>query len=100
MAVSAAAEAGKSAGLSAADNVEVNLPYIEDPERRAALANRAAASLAALERAVAAARGEPLDLDQSNEEILKRTEAMCRSRPRFMSREAWMKDIQSKLDAR
>lgn len=44
--------------------------------------------------------GEPLDLDQSNDEILKRTEAMCRSRPRFMSREAWMKDIQSKLDAR
>lgn len=44
----------RAAGLSAADNIEVNLPYIEDPERRAALANRAAASLAALERATQA----------------------------------------------
>jgi hypothetical protein len=33
-------------------------------------------------------RGEPLDLDQSNDEIARRTEAMCRNRPRFMSREA------------
>jgi catechol-2,3-dioxygenase len=44
--------------------------------------------------------GEPLDLDQSNDEILRRTEVMCRSRPRFMSREAWMQSIQAKLDAR
>jgi catechol-2,3-dioxygenase len=44
--------------------------------------------------------GEPLDLDQSNDEILKRTEAMCRTRPRFMTREAWMQSIQAKLDAR
>ncbi len=44
--------------------------------------------------------GEPLDLDQSNDEILRRTEAMCRSRPRFMSREAWMQSIQAKLDTR
>ena len=44
--------------------------------------------------------GEPLDLDRSNDEILARTEAMCRSRPRFTSREAWMQDIQAKLDAR
>jgi catechol 2,3-dioxygenase-like lactoylglutathione lyase family enzyme len=44
--------------------------------------------------------GEPLDLDQSNEEILARTEALCRKRPRFMSREAWMQSIQAKLDAR
>ena len=44
--------------------------------------------------------GEPLDLDQPNDEILARTEAMCRSRPRFMSREAWMKQIQDRLDAR
>ena len=29
-----------------------------------------------------------------------RTEAMCRGRPRFMSREAWMKQIQERLDAR
>lgn len=44
--------------------------------------------------------GEPLDLDQSNDEILARTEAMCRSRPRFMTREAWMREIQGRLDAR
>jgi hypothetical protein len=44
--------------------------------------------------------GEPLDLDQPNDEILARTEAMCRSRPRFMTREAWMADIQARLDAR
>ncbi|CAN5913996.1 hypothetical protein BH11PSE3_BH11PSE3_32910 [soil metagenome] len=44
--------------------------------------------------------GEPLDLDQPNDEILRRTEAMCRQRPRFMSREAWMKEIQGRLDAR
>src|SRR5205823_5140767 len=43
--------------------------------------------------------GEPLDLDQSNDEILARTEAMCRSRPRFMSREAWMQGIQERLDS-
>ena len=44
--------------------------------------------------------GEPLDLDQPNDEILRRTEAMCRGRPRFMTREAWMQDIQARLDAR
>jgi catechol-2,3-dioxygenase len=44
--------------------------------------------------------GEPFDLDQSNDEILKRTEAMCRSRPRFATREAWMQSIQAKLEAR
>jgi catechol-2,3-dioxygenase len=44
--------------------------------------------------------GEPLDLEQSNDEILARTEAMCRSRPRFMTREAWMSQIQERLNAR
>jgi hypothetical protein len=44
--------------------------------------------------------GEPLDLDQSNEAILARTEAMCRGRPRFATREAWMQSIQARLDAR
>jgi catechol-2,3-dioxygenase len=44
--------------------------------------------------------GEPLDLDRSNDDILRQTEAMCRQRPRFMSREDWMKGVQSKLDAR
>ena len=44
--------------------------------------------------------GEPFDLDQPNEEIVKRTEAMCRRRPRFMTRTAWMESIQAKLNAR
>jgi catechol-2,3-dioxygenase len=44
--------------------------------------------------------GEPFDLDLPNDEIVKRTEAMCRKRPRFMTREAWMHSIQAKLDAR
>ena len=44
--------------------------------------------------------GEPLDLDQPNDVILATTEAMCRNRPRFMTREAWMQSIQAKLDAR
>ena len=44
--------------------------------------------------------GEPLDLDQPNDEILARTEAMCRSRPRFMTRDDWMHEIQNRLDAR
>jgi catechol 2,3-dioxygenase-like lactoylglutathione lyase family enzyme len=44
--------------------------------------------------------GEPFDLDQPNEEIVKRTEAMCLRRPRFMTRTAWMESIQAKLNAR
>ena len=44
--------------------------------------------------------GEPLDLDRSNDEILAQTEAMCQTRPRFMSRETWMQNIQAKLDTR
>ena len=40
----------RAAGLSAAENVEANLPFIDDPETRATLANQAAASVAALER--------------------------------------------------
>jgi catechol-2,3-dioxygenase len=44
--------------------------------------------------------GEPFDLDLPNEEIVKRTEAMCRQRPRFMTREAWMQSIQAQLNAR
>jgi formiminotetrahydrofolate cyclodeaminase len=39
-----------AAGLSAAENVEANLPFIDDPETRATLANQTAASVAALER--------------------------------------------------
>jgi catechol-2,3-dioxygenase len=44
--------------------------------------------------------GEAFDIDLPNDEIVKRTEAMCRGRPRFMTREAWMQSIQGKLDAR
>ena len=40
----------RAAGLSAAENVEANLPFIDDPETRASLANQTAASVAALER--------------------------------------------------
>jgi formiminotetrahydrofolate cyclodeaminase len=40
----------RAAGLSAAENIEVNLPFIDDPETRATLANQTAASVAALER--------------------------------------------------
>jgi formiminotetrahydrofolate cyclodeaminase len=40
----------RAAGLSAAENVEANLPFIDDPETRATLANQTAASVAALER--------------------------------------------------
>lgn len=41
----------RAAGLSAADNVEVNLPFIDDPETRATLVNQTATAVAALERA-------------------------------------------------
>ena len=40
----------RAAGLSAAENVEANLPYIDDAETRAALANRTAAAVAELEQ--------------------------------------------------
>ena len=40
----------RAAGLSAAENIEVNLPFIDNPETRAALANQTAALIAALER--------------------------------------------------
>ncbi len=44
--------------------------------------------------------GEPLDLDLPDDEIMRRTEAMCRSRPRFMSLETLMQGFQANLDAR
>ena len=44
----------RAAGLSAAENVEANLPFIDDPETRATLANQTAASVAALERSTQA----------------------------------------------
>ena len=40
----------RAAGLSAAENIEVNLPFIDNPETRATLASQTAASVAALER--------------------------------------------------
>ena len=40
----------RAAGLSAAENVEANLPYINDPETRATLASQTAAAVAALEQ--------------------------------------------------
>lgn len=44
----------RAAGLSAAENVEANLPFIDDPETRATIANQTAASVAALERSTQA----------------------------------------------
>ncbi len=44
----------RAAGLSAAESVEANLPFIDDPETRATLANQTAASVAALERSTQA----------------------------------------------
>ncbi len=41
----------RAAGESAAENVEANLPYIEDAEMRATLASQANAALSALRRA-------------------------------------------------
>jgi formiminotetrahydrofolate cyclodeaminase len=40
----------RAAGLSAAENIEVNLPFIDNSETRATLANQTAASVAVLER--------------------------------------------------
>ena len=40
----------RAAGLSAAENVEANLPFIDEPDRRVSLANQTASSVAALER--------------------------------------------------
>ena len=40
----------RAAGLSAAESVEANLPYIDEPETRATLANQTAAAVATLER--------------------------------------------------
>ena len=40
----------RAAGLSAAENIEVNLPFIDNPETRATLANQTTTSVAALER--------------------------------------------------
>jgi formiminotetrahydrofolate cyclodeaminase len=46
-----AARFARAAGESAAENVEANLPYIEDAETRAALARQTEAALHALRRA-------------------------------------------------
>jgi catechol 2,3-dioxygenase-like lactoylglutathione lyase family enzyme len=42
---------------------------------------------------------EPLDLGASNEEILRRTEAECRARPRFQTREAWSASVAARMRA-
>ena len=46
-----AARFARAAGESAAENVEANLPYIEDAQTRAEIASQTVASLAALHRA-------------------------------------------------
>jgi catechol-2,3-dioxygenase len=40
---------------------------------------------------------EPLDLAQSDAEILSRTEAMCRARPGFVSRDEWQISIRERI---
>ena len=42
---------------------------------------------------------EPLDLTQSVEQIMKTTEAYCRSRPRFQSHGEWQGDLKDKIAA-
>ncbi|MEI6271411.1 MAG: cyclodeaminase/cyclohydrolase family protein [Chloroflexota bacterium] len=46
-----AARFARAAGESAAENVEANLPYIEDPQTRAEIAHQTSAALTALHRA-------------------------------------------------
>ena len=46
-----AARFARASGESAAENVEANLPYIEDPQTRAEIASQASAALTALHRA-------------------------------------------------
>lgn len=43
--------------------------------------------------------GDPLDLDRSDEEILRDTEELCRSSAGFMLREDWMKTFGTKSAA-
>jgi catechol-2,3-dioxygenase len=42
---------------------------------------------------------EPLDLDLPEEEVLRLTEAMCRRRPGFLSREAWIQEMRERIAA-
>ena len=42
---------------------------------------------------------EPLDLNLSAEEIIGRTEAMCRRRPGFLTREAWIAEMRERIAA-
>jgi catechol 2,3-dioxygenase len=42
--------------------------------------------------------GEPLDLTIPADEIRRRTEAMCRARPNFATREEWMASQRERID--
>lgn len=42
---------------------------------------------------------KPLDLSLPADEILRRTEAMCRERPDFKTREQWMESIRQRIAA-
>ena len=42
---------------------------------------------------------EPLDLTKPVEQIVKETEAYCRSRPRFQSHPDWQRDLRDKIAA-
>ncbi|MNY30440.1 hypothetical protein D3C86_1645500 [compost metagenome] len=41
---------------------------------------------------------EPLDLEMPTEAILAQTEAMCRRRPGFQTREQWKESIRAKIE--
>lgn len=43
--------------------------------------------------------GEPFDLDQSDEEIYRQTEALCRSRPGFEPADIWRARLATKIEA-
>lgn len=43
---------------------------------------------------------EPIDLDQSDEAIMARAEAIARSRPQFQPREVWQAELARKMNCR
>jgi catechol 2,3-dioxygenase len=48
---------------------------------------------------VAQPHGDPLDLDQSDDDILRETEAMCRRDPTFMPLDAWQAKFKTSISA-
>jgi catechol-2,3-dioxygenase len=44
--------------------------------------------------------GEPFDLSLSDDEIMRQTEALCRSRPNFEAAETWRARLAQTIDSR